>query len=109
MGVKMKIGSDKLGGNVLRKKIKQKKKGSVYKSPYERLLSEIEKIKTAEQVSIVAEMIQGARSDRRITYAQCNLLSSKLNEKTSKVGEKEKTIKLGPLGEFGVKSKGKVK
>jgi len=105
------IGKDVIG---LRKKNREKtgrtpktKKTYCYKSHYKRTLSEIEKIKTTEQVGIVEKMIQEAYSKRRITYVQFNILSSKLNEKTSKVGEKKFTVKAGPL-EFGVEKKGKV-
>ena len=74
---------------------------------YKRLLSEIKKIETTEQLDIVKEMIQNAYLDGKISDEQRNTLYSRLNERASKVGEKRIAVKVGPL-EFKGEKKGEI-
>ena len=73
-----------------------------------KLLREIKKIKTVEQIEIVLKGIENAFDTHRITYEECEDLWSKLNERASKIGEKKRLLKLGPLGEFGGEKKGAI-
>jgi hypothetical protein len=73
-----------------------------------KLVREIRKIKTPEQINIVFKEIEDAFKTHRITYEEYGDLLSKLNDRVSKIGEKKRVLKLGPLGEFGGEKKGAI-
>ena len=79
-----------------------------HKYYYRKLLREIKKIKTAEQIEIVAKRIESTLETYRITYEECEDLWSKLSERALEIGEKKLLLKLGPLGEFGGEKKGTI-
>lgn len=78
-----------------------------HKYYYRKLLGAIKKIKTAEQIEIVANRIENTLKTYRITYEECEDLWSKPSERASKVGERKLLLKLGPW-QIGGERKGTI-
>lgn len=59
---------------------------STHKYHHRRLLHEIKKIKTSQQIEIIQKSIQNALETYRITYEESEDLLSKLSKQASKIG-----------------------
>jgi hypothetical protein len=93
----MKIGNDVIG--VKQSRFRYRKRSS----NFWKLLVEIKKIRTIEQLDIVKDMIREAYLNDKITYDENNELYSELNKQASKVGKRKISVKTGPLEVSGEK------
>jgi hypothetical protein len=97
----MKIGKDVIG--VKQPQFRCRRRSS----NFWKLLVEIKKIRTIEQLDIVKDMIREAYLNDKITYDENNELYSELNKQASKVGKRKISVKIGPL-EVGGEKEGKI-